>query len=157
MLLILLLIVPIISSWPVPSSNYDGVHCYNERYTILLDGTFWCHGQKYGPKLELWQFVGESGSKVNGNIQLQNVNELHYNKTFNYRDSVPTLHVSLKIFHSCDTHDRSGCRYLHIMKIPDNYIYCNGTYGPSYNFNNLDLSGVGSQVGECIGDLFMPI
>uniref|UniRef100_A0A0N5A606 Lymphocyte antigen 96 n=1 Tax=Parastrongyloides trichosuri TaxID=131310 RepID=A0A0N5A606_PARTI len=152
MLRILLLTVPIISSWPVPSSNSDGVHCYNKTYTILLNGSFLCHGYPIKPSgLELLTFEGVTTTNTDKKINLQgrNNNELRYNRTFDIKDGILTISASLKVFHSCDMFNHQGCNHLYMMKIPDSNIYCNGSMNAYYNFTaELSLS-VAQSKGGC--------
>uniref|UniRef100_A0A0N4ZXM9 Conserved secreted protein n=1 Tax=Parastrongyloides trichosuri TaxID=131310 RepID=A0A0N4ZXM9_PARTI len=159
MLLILLLIVPIISGWPNVRTGYDGQHCYQGKYTILLNGTFWCRGSPHRPsKLELWQYVGEgSGTKVDSNIQVVDNNKLYYNKTFSYKDTTQTLHVSLKVFHSCDFYGRPMCNHLYTLQIPDKFIYCNRTSGPFYHFTAELSKSEAQSNGGCPDDSGMII
>uniref|UniRef100_A0A0N5A2D3 Ephrin RBD domain-containing protein n=1 Tax=Parastrongyloides trichosuri TaxID=131310 RepID=A0A0N5A2D3_PARTI len=156
MLRILLFIVPIICGWPILETDYDGVHCYTGTFTISLNVSFLCRGSPFGPsRFELWKFEGEDGTNVDSQIKLKESeqNKLQYNKTFGISDSRKTLFASLKVFHSCDMYDRQGCNYLYMLKIPDRYIYCNGTYGPYYDFSAELTTQQSSSNGGCLEDM----
>uniref|UniRef100_A0A0N5A6D3 Pancreatic ribonuclease n=1 Tax=Parastrongyloides trichosuri TaxID=131310 RepID=A0A0N5A6D3_PARTI len=159
MLRILLLIVPIINGVPNVRTGYDGKHCYQGNYTILLNGTFWCRGSPHTPSnLELWQYQGVNpGKSLDNNIRSsgsQN-NELHYNRTYNYKETDISLSLFLHIQHSCDMLARYGCSHLYVLRIPDSNIYCNGSMNPFYNFTaHLNGQQSGSN-GGCPGELEM--
>uniref|UniRef100_A0A0N4ZHC1 Transthyretin-like family-containing protein n=1 Tax=Parastrongyloides trichosuri TaxID=131310 RepID=A0A0N4ZHC1_PARTI len=116
--------------------------CNGKSSTVGFQGTFKCNGQLHTPyriTLVTRSEAGVEDETIGKNIQPTSLGQYDFKTTF---IAPSNFYLTITVEHRCNIlQHRSGIPYVFSIPIPNNYIYCNGNSGSSYNFGTKELNG----------------